>query len=332
MESPRDKSTEQEAGEVYDKGNQIPYAEGSRGPSPTKGRPVYLHPFSGRKRKWKRTVLASDQPAPAQPICTDRVLSDGGPSNSKEPDPTRRLPDETRLERCLLYSTGAPRASPLSLLLLSRYPLRVLLPIVWPVVSTEGLYKASQTCGNATPLHGNPGCHLFGRHLAPPPRQEGVVEDLQQSVGTSSEFGVHYQAGEMLFSSHSLEHSAATRQDGSPSIHMADSYSSLTVTEEHRGSNLVAVSRGPDVQWSTFADAGLRHDCLDGCFTTWLGCNMARDNDWWSIVTSRSQIPHQPARAQGSSSSITSLLPNSHSNTETHLTTDGQFDMQRWRM
>ena len=392
MEAPGDKSTEQEAGEVYGKGNRRPYTEGSSGPSPTKGRPVYLHPFSGGKRKWKRTVSTSDQPAPAQPVCTDRVLSDGGPSNSKEPDPTRRLPDETGLERCLLYSTSAPRASPLSLLLLSRYPLRVLLPILWPVISAEGLYKASQTSGNTTPLHGNLGCHLFGRHLTAQPGQGGAVEDLQQSVGTSSEFGVHYQAGEMLFSSHSApglfggspqlsghdnlppirevecdyrsspgnterpggnresfilapwsvescgtnrsldctpplqEHSAATRQDGSPSLQMADSYPSIPVTEKHRGTNLVAVSRGPDVQWSALADAGLRYDYLDGCFTTWLGSNMARDNDWRSMVTSRSQIPYQPTRAQGSSSSITSLLPNSHSNTETHLTTDGQFD------
>jgi hypothetical protein len=65
--------------------------KGASGPSPTKSRPVHLHPFSGGKRKWKRRVLVltSVEPSPAQPICTDRVLSDGGPSNSKEPDPTR---------------------------------------------------------------------------------------------------------------------------------------------------------------------------------------------------------------------------------------------------
>ena len=42
-----------------------------------------------------------------------------------------------------------------------------------------------------------------GRHLTAPPRPGGAGEDLQQGVGTSTEFRVHYQVGKMLLSSHS---------------------------------------------------------------------------------------------------------------------------------
>ena len=109
-------------------------------------------------------------------------------------------------------------------------------------------------------------------------------------------------------------------------IRMANNCPSLPVTEKHRGMNLVAVPRGSGVQWPTLAVASLRHDYLDRRFTTWLGSNMARVNDWWSLVTSRGQLSHQLTRAQGSPSSITSLLSNLHPNTKTHLITIGQLD------
>ena len=392
MEDSGDKSSKQEAGEVYGKGNRGPFTEGSSNPSPTKGRPVHLHPLSGGKGKWKRTVSSSYQPAPAQQICTDRVLPNGGPSNSQEPDTTRRLLDETRPEGCVLYSSGAQRASPLPLLLLSGDTLRVLLSTLWPVISAEGIYEAPETSSNTPSLHGNPGRHLFGRHLVAPPRQGGAKELIQQGVGTSPEFGVHYQPREMLFSSYSepgifrgspqlsehdnfpaireikrhhqscpgnaegpggnresiilvprsvesrcpngsldgtpplQEHSTAACQYGSSSIQMANRCPGLSVAEKHPGTDLVAVCRGTDLQRSALAVAGLRYDYLDRCFTTWLGSNMARDNHWWSLVTNRSQGAHQLTRAQGSASSIASLLPNLHSNTKTHLVTDGQLD------
>ena len=88
----------------------------------------------------------------------------------------------------------------------------------------------------------------------------------------------------------------------------------------------MAVPRGSGVQWPTLAVASLRRDYLDRRFTTWLGSNMARDNNWWSLVTSGGQLSHQLTRAQGSPSSITSLPSNLHPNTKTHLITDGQLD------
>ena len=62
--------------------------------------PFFWWKNSGGKRKWKRRVSTSDQPAPTQQICTDRVLSDEEPSNCKEPDSARRLSDEIRPDGC----------------------------------------------------------------------------------------------------------------------------------------------------------------------------------------------------------------------------------------
>ena len=85
-----------------------------------------------------------------------------------------------------------------------------------------------------------------------------------------------------------------------PSLDSTTNCPSLPVTEKHRGINLVAVPRGSGVQWPSLAVASLRHGYLDRHVTTWLGSNMARDNDWWSLVTSRDQLSHQLTRAQGS--------------------------------
>ena len=89
----------------------------------------------------------------------------------------------------LLYSTGAPRPSPLSPFPLSRYSVRVLLSTLWPVVSTESIYETSQTSSNTASLYGNSDRHLPGRHLTAPPRPGGAgrifdkVLELLQNLG-----------------------------------------------------------------------------------------------------------------------------------------------------
>ena len=109
--------------------------------------------------------------------------------------------------------------------------MRVSVPSLWPVLSSTGIHKDTETSAGSVAVHGYPGCDLHRRHVITPPTEQGVAENLCSSGRPTGKAGLSGEKGEVL--SHSLQTSNLSWS--CPGLHYNAPVPPSTKTYLHRG-------------------------------------------------------------------------------------------------
>ena len=78
---------------------------------------------------------------PTQPVCHLGALQDGKHPPSRAPDQVEGLDGKNRSQGCILFGPNSQGPPAMALFSLARPELPVLLPSIWPVLSSLYVYK-----------------------------------------------------------------------------------------------------------------------------------------------------------------------------------------------
>ena len=106
------------------------------------GRPVHVNRVLSTKRKWRLSTY--HQPSCSKPVLGEGVLQDVGTASSEISYTAGRLHDEIRPEGCISRTSNSSLPQKVSEVRLSGQNLRVSVPSLWPVLSSEGIHKDTE--------------------------------------------------------------------------------------------------------------------------------------------------------------------------------------------
>jgi len=121
-----------------------------------------LSDIPGGEKGWGPT--ACNKPEVSQSLCKNRALQDGRPPSAPKSTSATRLDGEAGLEGCLTSDSNSPRPSTPPNISVGRQVLHVQMSPIWPVISTKGVHKVTETCGGLSEANWVPPNNISGRH------------------------------------------------------------------------------------------------------------------------------------------------------------------------
>ena len=112
----------------------------------------------------RRRTKTDNQPQKVELVCTNSPLQDGGYLHAERSPKRRRLDDQSRSKRCLLYGSNSLPTQKTPSIQLGSTGLPVQLPTIRPVISTMDLHQGHTSTHSHTQVTGYEDNNLHRRH------------------------------------------------------------------------------------------------------------------------------------------------------------------------